>query len=258
MALEKSIIKAVTADVSTFEYKPREISAGTSTVARSFVKEDAFISTDFKISELVAKQAGISQLADDAHQDKINAQVLAKLQDVQEKAYQEGFELGLIEGAQKAFDESKANLLEHMSSLEALLKRIEDLKTHLLVDNENALVTLVYQIAKRIAMRDIEENRDAVVAILQHVMQEFQNDERINVRVSNEDLAFLEILQQKTGQRVESLKRLKLTPDDMIKSGGCLIETEFGNVDATLEERVERAWQALQSRMPHRPREEKE
>ena len=51
MALEKNIIKAQTASSTTFDYKPRELSAGTTQTAKSFVSEDAFVSTDFKISE---------------------------------------------------------------------------------------------------------------------------------------------------------------------------------------------------------------
>jgi flagellar assembly protein FliH len=258
VALEKSIIKRPNAENSTFDYKPRELSIGTSKSARSFVNEDAFISTDFQISELVAQQAGISQLEDDAQQDKINSQVLERLKEVQENAYQQGYDLGLIEGTEKAFQESKESLLNQMKSMEDLLKRVEDLKTHLLVDNEKALVTFVYQIAKRIALRDLEENRDAVWEILQHVVNEFQNDERMSVRISQEDLAFLETLQQKSGKKIESLKRINFIADDSIKSGGCMIDTEYGNVDASLEERVERTWQTLQGRMPHKPQEKKD
>lgn len=258
MSLEKNIIKKPQAEKSTFDYKPREINLETSQVARSFVNEDAFISTDFQISELIAKQAGISRLEDDALQDKINAQVLERIKEVQEKAYQEGYDLGLIEGTEKAFQEEKTNLLSQMQTIEDLMKRIEDLKRHLLVDNENALVAMVYQIAKRIAMRDLEENREAVLEILNHVVHEFQNDEKLNVRLNTQDLYFLETLQDKGAKKIESLKRISFVADDNIKPGGCVIETEYGSVSATVEERVERAWQTLQSRMPHKPRERSE
>lgn len=258
MALEKSIIKAQAAETSAFEYKPRDLDAGTSFVAKNFVNEDAFISTDFEISELVAKQAGISQLEDSAQQDKINAQVLDRLKDVQEKAYQEGHDLGLLEGTEKAFQQTKADLLERLGAIEAMLKRIEELKTHLLVDNEAALVRMVFLVAKKIAMRDLEENREAVLEILRHVIGEFQNDEKMLVRLNASDLLFLESLQEKSGQKIESLKRMKFVVDDNVKPGGCLIETEFGNVDATLDERVERTWTTLQSRIPHKPQDKKE
>lgn len=252
MALEKGIIKASTAISSAFEYKPRELSAGTSSVATSFVNEDAFISTDFKISELVAQQAGISQLADQANQDKLNAIVLEKLKEVQEKAYQEGYQLGLTEGAEKAFQEAKTDLTERLHTMESLIKSIEEMKKNLLVDNEANLIKLLFLIAKKMALRDLEENRDAVKEILTGVIGEMQNDEQSVVRLNSEDLKFIESLQEKSGEKIESLERVKFIVDDEIKAGGCMIESEFGTVDATIEERVDRTWATLQSRIPHR------
>lgn len=253
MPLEKSIIKAAHAGASTFDYKARELNTEITPIARDFVATDSFRSPDFKISDLVAQQVGISRLESDALQDKINAQVLERLKELQEKAYQEGYELGLIEGTEKSFKENQAALTERLQLMEAQLKRIEELKSHLLVDNEAALLKLVFQIAKKMAMRDLEENREAVLEILKEVAGEIQADERVVVKLSAEDLFFLEGLQDKTGKKIESLERVKFVTDDSIKPGGCMIETEFGNVNATVEERVERVWQTLQSRMPRKP-----
>lgn len=250
MALEKPIIKADAATAATFDYKPREFPGGASSVARSYVDEDAFRSPDFKISELVSKQAGISQLESDAHQDKINSQVLARLSEVQQKAYEEGYELGLIEGTEKAFQGAKLTLIEKVNVFEALLKRIEEIRGQLLIDNENELVKLAFLAAKKIALRDIEGNRAAVLELIQNIVGETQEDERVVVRLSTEDNAFLDTLLEKSDKRIESLRRVKFVSDDAIKSGGCLIQTEHGNVNATVEERVERVWQTLESRMP--------
>jgi flagellar assembly protein FliH len=258
MPLEKSIIKAQVANTTTFDYKARELSTTVSQVARDYVDVDAFRSPDFKISELVAQQAGISQLESDAHQDKINAQVLERLKEVQEKAYKEGYELGLVEGTEKSFQENKAALMDKLKIMEAQLKRMEDLKQHLLVDNEAALIKLVFLTAKKIAMRDLEEHREAVWELLKGVVSEIQADERVVVKLSTEDMYFIETLQDKSGERIESLQRVKFVADDTIKSGGCMIETEYGNVNATVEERVERTWQTLASRIPHKPQEPKE
>ncbi|MBX3023125.1 MAG: hypothetical protein KF799_15725 [Bdellovibrionales bacterium] len=258
MSLEKSIIKANAAGSSTFEYKARELTKEISTVARSFVDQDAFRSPDFKISELVAKQVGISQLENDAQQDKINAQVLERLKEVQEKAYKEGYELGLIEGTEKAFQENKIALLDKLKVMEGQLKRMEDLKQHLLVDNEAELIKLVFLTAKKIAMRDLEEHREAVWEILKDVVGEMQADERVVVKLANEDLYFIETLQDKGGDRIDALKRVKFVADDSVKPGGCMIETSYGNVNATVEERVERTWTTLQARIPRKPQEPKE
>jgi flagellar assembly protein FliH len=79
-----------------------------------------------------------------------------------------------------------------------------------------------------------------------------QSDEQLSVRLSPEDLKFLEELQQKSNDKIESLERVKFIADEAVKPGGCLIESEYGTVDATIEERVERTWATLQSRIPHR------
>lgn len=258
MALEKAIIKSETAATTTFEFKPRELSQETSDVAHSFVNEVAFTSKDFKISDLIAAQAGISELEDSNQRDKINAQVLEQLKEVQEKAYTEGYELGLVEGTEKAFQEAKVNLVERMRTMEAMLKRMEELKKNLLIDNEAALLRLLFLIAKKIAMRDLENHREAVWEILQHVVGGIQEDEKVVVKLSAEDLFYLEGLQDKSGAKIEALKRVKFVSDDNIKAGGCLIETEYGTVDATLEERLERTWQTLQARIPHKAPETKE
>ncbi|MGE3760404.1 MAG: FliH/SctL family protein [Pseudobdellovibrionaceae bacterium] len=252
MGLEKGIIKATTAATTAFEYKPRELTQGVSEVATSFVNEDAFISTDFKISDLVAQQAGISALADEAHQDKVNAVVLEKLKEVQEKAYQEGYQLGLTEGSEKAFQEGKSDLVDRMRSIESILKSIENLKKNLLIDNEANLIQLLFLVAKKMALRDLEENRDAVKQILSDILGEMQKDEQLIVRLNAEDLLFIEGLQEKSKEKIESLERVKFIVEDSIKPGGCMIESEYGTVDATIEERVERTWATLQSRIPHR------
>jgi flagellar assembly protein FliH len=252
MALEKPIIKAQAAGSETFDYKPREIALEASSAAKTFVHDSSLRSPDFKISELVARQTGISQLESDAHRDKINAQVLARLAEIQQKAYAEGYDLGRIEGTEKAFQECKAELLERLGAIESLLKRIEDLKSQILIDNEAELVNLVFLTAKKMALRDLEANRGAVLEILKGVAAESQADERVIVRLNIEDLVFLESLKEKSGKHIDLLRRVKFAADDAVKPGGCLIETEYGSVDATVEERVDRTWQTLQSRIPQK------
>jgi len=250
MALDRAIIKADSASKNTFDYKAKELSRNTSDMAQDFVALDAFKSTDFKISDLIAEQAGISKLESEAQQDRVNAQVLERLKSVEEKAYKEGHQLGMIDGAERAFNETKQDLLTHMKQMEGILKSVEDLKARILADNEAELVRLMYLIAKKLALRDLEENRGAVWEILRSVVGEIQVDERVVVSLNPADLTFLESLQEKSGQKIENLERIRFVTNDQIKPGGCMIESEYGTVNATVEERVDRVWQTLIGRIP--------
>lgn len=253
MAAEKSIIKKEIAEQKTFEFKPRDFSTKASDPARSFVDMDQQRSPDFKISELIAQQAGIAQLEKEAVKDKINSQVLEKIKTVQEAAYKEGHELGLIEGSEKAYKDSVEDLKARLKNMDLVFKNLEDLKNRLMVQNEAELIELVFLTAKKIALRDLTEHRDAVAEILRDVAAEMQADERISVRLNPEDLYFIETLQDKVGERLQNYERIKFVTDESVKLGGCLIDTAYGTVDATVDERVERTWQTLQTRIPRVP-----
>ncbi len=252
MGLEKGIIKANHAASQTFDFKPRDIKLSPSGSAVEYAEEVIAKPSAFAISDLLAQQTGITKLQSEAQQDSINAKVLEKLKEVEEKAYKEGFDLGTIEGSEKAFVEAQASLLESQKALENIVKSIENLKRQILTDNEEALVNLLFQIGKRIALRDLTEHREAAVEILKDVLLQMSDDEKITVKLSPEDLYFIETLQDKAKEKIQGLERTRLLGDESVKSGGALIESEFGTVDATVEERVERVWQTLQSKIPKR------
>ena len=256
MALEKAIIKSAHAVGTTFEYKARELNSAITDMARDFVSIDRQMSPDFKISQLVAEQSGISQLESDAVQDKISARVLERLAEVQEKAYKEGFELGRTEGAERSFRQSQDHLHESLASFDALMARIETLKSRLLVDNEASLIRLLYLVARKVALRDIAENPGAVLPVLTQIVGEMQSAEHVTINISATDLEFINLLRDQHDPRVENLGRAKFVVGDAMQPGGCTIETNFGSVDASIEERVERAWAALDTRTPKNAPEE--
>jgi hypothetical protein len=51
-------------------------------------------------------------------------------------------------------------------------------------------------------------------------------------------------------KKSEIFKTVKLQSSDKLQSGGCIIETEFGAIDASVPERIERAMIAVKARAP--------
>lgn len=256
MAVDRNVVKNMNqVGQMVFEYKPRELNIETSQAAKDYVGSDGQRSPDFKISDLVSKQAGISKLESEAHEGEINERVLARMKEIEERAYKEGYELGLIDGRDKAFEEEKVNLAARLNSMDELLGQIENQRQQLLIDNEIQFVELVFQIAKKIALRDLTEHREAVIEILKNAVDDLVGDERVIVHVSSEDLNFIQNVSEKSEKKMDKIKKLKIVEDEKMKAGGCLLETSFGSVDATVEERVERAWQLLEKRLPQKRRE---
>jgi flagellar assembly protein FliH len=250
VALDKAIIKAQHALKSTFDYKARDLNAKVSQSAQNYADRDAARSPDFKISQLIAEQTGISQLENAAVQDAINERVLEQLRLVEEKAYREGFELGQAEGGEKAFVAAQGALNERLESLNTVISRVESIRQRRLIDNEAEFVRLTFLIASKIAARDIAANPEAVLPVLEHIVNEMQEIEKITVNISPGDAETIAALVERGDPRTLILERTKMVTDETIQPGGCLVKTNFGDVDATVEERVERAWASLAARVP--------
>lgn len=253
MGAERNIVKDKNqAGQVVFDYKPRELNVETHQSAKNFVDVDQMKSPDFKISDLVAKQVGISKLESEAHEGEVNERVLQRVKEVQERAYKEGFDLGFSDGTDKAFAVMKDQIGFRIASLDALLAQVENQRRLIMVDNESELISLVFQVAKKMALRDLEQNREAVVEILTKVVEEMSEDEKVTVYLSHDDNEFIQLSHEKTSSSLDKIKKLKMIESEEIKPGGCLLETSFGSVDATVDERVERTWQLLKDRIPHK------
>ena len=139
---------------------------------------------------------------------------------------------------------------EKLQVLRDILESLESLKKDLYVQNESGFVSLIFYLAKKIAVKEIEENPDSVLPVIKSVVEDLHQDERIVIHLSSEDLLFIESLSEKLDKNFDFLKKVRLESSDEIQSGGCFIETEYGSVDATLEQRLSLAWQTLMERVP--------
>jgi flagellar assembly protein FliH len=137
-----------------------------------------------------------------------------------------------------------------MQVLDKTLNAMKDIKKELAGFNEAHLMKLVYQMASRIAKVELEGNNEAIVKILRDAVGLSQDEENITVRVSATQFEFLEKVKLETGREFEFTKRMKFEPSTEIADGGCIVETNYGEVDARIEQRLEQLWSVLSESLP--------
>lgn len=245
-----NIIKEDKSDDIVFDYHPKTFPVVFSSEASGFMSSQEGQTSDFKISELVAAQTGIADMQRRGVEDKIEELALHRIKDIEEKAYKEAYDLGLIEGSEQAFAEKKQDLEGRLQRLDDLLLMFDNIKKRLLADNERQLMELLVQTAGKIALREIEADPESIVKTLDMVLEEIHKDESVTLYLSKQDRDFLEELRAKGGKRADDLKHIKLEVADHVQSGGCQVETNYGVIDSTLEQRVERVMSAMREKMP--------
>lgn len=245
----KAVLSKEVAEKTVLEFVPVRFDLGTPEQALSYLAEKSK-GSDFRMNDAIRVQTGIDQFEQKSDEEKVEEAALEKLKEIQESAYQEAYSLGLEEGRKKAFEKVSSEIAERMSHLDGLLNGIKELKKEMTTFNESHLVQLVFHMASRLAKMELNGNNDALIQILRDAVGLSQDEENITVRVSSSQFEFLEELKKETGRELEFIKRIRFEPSEEISDGGCIVETNYGEVDARIEQRVEQLWTVLSENMP--------
>jgi flagellar assembly protein FliH len=227
------------------EYKLQKFDTGVSQQATDFLDTKKRRANDFRLSEVISVQTGVNKVEMKALEDEIEQRTLDKLKEVQESAYQEAYALGFEEGRKEAFQKTSVYIDENLSQLSSLMMVLEDMKSELLKFNEVHLVKLVLHVATKIAHHEAQVNDQILVSIMKKAIETAQIEEEITVQVSTSQFEFLESLKKETGREFEFLKKIKIVPQEGVTVGGCILETNYGIIDARIEERIAKLWDTM-------------
>ncbi|MNJ93213.1 flagellar assembly protein H [compost metagenome] len=245
----KSVLSKEMADKTVLDFVPVRFDLGTPEQAMDYLAEKKR-GSDFRMNEAIRIQTGVDMVEQSNEEEKVEAAALEKLKEIQEGAYQEAYQLGLEEGRKEAFDKVSAEIAERMNALDQLLNSIKDLKKDMTNFNESHLIQVAFQMAARLAKTELETNNPAMVDILRDAVGLAQDEEDITVRVAQNQFEFLEELKKETGREFEFIKRIKFEPSPDVTEGGCIVETNYGEVDARIEQRIQQLWTVLSENMP--------
>lgn len=113
---------------------------------------------------------------------------------------------------------------------------------------EKIVVSVALKAAKKIVGREIELSKDAVFDIVATTLKSVSQHKKVVIYVNRKDLASLENHRSRLKDLFENLESLSIRERTDIDSGGCIIETEGGIINARLENKwriLEKAFESL-------------
>jgi flagellar assembly protein FliH len=245
MRLSKVVLKSDVVPKKVLEYVPPKFELQPSEQARSYLEGRRAQRNDFRMSDVIRVQTGVQKVEASNVEDDVEKKVLERLKLVQETAYQEAYQLGLDEGKHEAFQSVSQEIKDRMQSFEQLLISIGNLKKELIENNESHLVQLAFHMAKRLAHAEIQADPKMVANVIREAIEKAQVEEEVVVQVAPSQIEFLETLKAETKREFEFMKPIKLEPVDGITPGGCVIQTNYGEIDARIEGRIEKLWEGI-------------
>jgi len=152
------------------------------------------------------------------------------------KGYQQGFEDGV--------SSEKIKIRTSLDLLQNTLAEIENIKTKTVQDYEKQIVRLSIAIAEKIIEKEVSIDKKIIENLLGNILNKMENKENIKVIINPADFELL----NENNYNLKDLKGIKFIKDTSISEGGCLVESESGQIDARIENRlkmIEDAFNAL-------------
>jgi type III secretion protein L len=140
------------------------------------------------------------------------------------------------EAQKKGFDEGLATFNDHILNFEKKIKKLHH-ETYL------QILPLALKAAKKIVSKELETHPDTIVDIVLDTLKPVTQAQKVTIYVNKADKELLETEKPRIKDIFEQIKILSIQERGDISPGGCIIETEAGIINATIENQ----WRALES-----------
>jgi flagellar assembly protein FliH len=185
--------------------------------------------------KLEAEEAA-ARLAADAEKRvaELEATARARLDAAEREAAKNGRE----EGREAGYGEGKAEVERLVGRLHVILDRAMDKRAEILEQTEAQVVELVLLVAKKVVKVISENQKSVVVQNIAQALRKLKTKSDVIVRVNLADLQLATEHIKDFVQMTENAKRLQVVEDSTVDRGGCVIETDFGEIDARISSQL--------------------
>lgn len=160
----------------------------------------------------------------------------ARLATLEREAFAKGYEQGERAGLQAGGARAEAMLRR----LAQTLQELADLRREMIRHTERQMVQLALAIAKRVVRREIALDGDLTRSMARLAMERLGDSTTVTVRLHPEDLSVVA-----NGRDEWERPHVSVVADPEVSRGGCVVESDFGFVDASVEAQFQEIARAL-------------
>jgi flagellar assembly protein FliH len=167
--------------------------------------------------------------------------------EIEHTAYETGFRKGEQDG--RAAARQQAEPL--MATLKAILAELDGVRSRIRQHMEREVVELALHVARKVIHHELSVSEDAILRVVKDAMGHLQDPGNIAIRLNPEDLKRI----RDTGDGMQAFlghhENVQFEEDSAIDCGGCYIQTDYGEIDARIEEQLRHIEETFRAEMRH-------
>lgn len=189
---------------------------------------------DQKIRQEANEQsASIINSANEKHDEMIQ-EAEVKTAAVNKEAYDTGFK----EGIESGFVAGKEEVERLIEKVHQVLNAAIEKRNQIIEESETQLINLVLLISQKVIKVISENQKNVVVNNVIQALRKLKTRGEVVVRVNLEDVKLTTNHIKDFMRMVDSVRSITVLEDSTVDRGGCIIETDFGEIDARISSQL--------------------
>ena len=162
------------------------------------------------------------------------AEIAASAQTAFEAEKQAAEEAGRTAGREAGYAEGKAEVDRLIERTQVVLERAQDKRADILAETEQQIIDLVLLLTRKVIKVISDSQRTVVIQNVSQALRKVRPQGNILIRVNMADLKLTTEHIKDFIQMMEGAKGVQVAEDSSVDPGGCVIETDFGEIDARI------------------------
>ncbi|MCK4906844.1 MAG: flagellar assembly protein FliH [Spirochaetes bacterium] len=157
---------------------------------------------------------------------------------------------GYESGRNKGYDEGKEEVSRLINSLNRIISATIERRNEIIKNVEKQLMMIVLLITRKVVKSISEHQKGIVMHNIKDALQKVRGRTNLIIRVNIADLELTTEHKEEFIKMVEDINNVSILEDSTVDKGGCIIETDFGNIDARIASQFEEIEEKIKEIMP--------
>jgi flagellar assembly protein FliH len=166
------------------------------------------------------------------------AELEAEIRGRVERIEQEARQKGGGEGREAGYQEGKAEVQRLIDNLQRIISAAIERRNLIIEESETQVINLVLLIAKKVIKVISENQKNVVINNVVQALRKLKSRGEVVIRVNLADLELTSGHIADFMKMVENVKSITVLEDSSVDRGGCILETDFGQIDARISSQL--------------------
>ncbi len=167
--------------------------------------------------------------------DRMRQEAQNEVERIRQEAYDEGYKAGHEEG----FSSGKPEVERLVEQLHHIIDKTLEKRAEIIEESETQLVNLVLMITKKVVKVISENQKNVVINNVIQALRKLKSRGEVLIKVNLEDVELTTDHVKDFMRMVDNVQSVTVVEDSTVDKGGCIIETDFGEIDARISSQLQ-------------------